>query len=112
MHGKTVQFWLSYMNHVEMIMRFLMATKKNVLELYQACINSMCLLFFTFGGINYARYLSFFSVFLQNIDQTHPGAKELLEKGALSVARFLLPGCRNPVDLTIKQTFMKHVKSR
>ena len=72
----------------------------------------MCPLFFTFGGINYARYLSFYSVFLQNINQTHPGAKELLEKGALSVAKPLLPGCRNPVDLTIEQTFMKHAKSR
>ena len=27
-HGKTAQFWLSYMNHLELIMRFLMATKK------------------------------------------------------------------------------------
>ena len=55
--------------------------------------------------------MSFYSVFLQNIDQTHPGAKELLEKGALSVARSLLPACRNPIDLTIEQTFMKHAKS-
>ena len=112
LHGKTAQFWLSYMNHVELIMRFLMATKKNDLELYQACITSMCPLYFAFGGINYARYLSFQSVFLQSIDQTHPGAKGLLEKGALSVARSLPPGCCNPVDLTIEQTFMKHAKSR
>ena len=60
----------------------------------------MCPLYFTFGGINYARYLSLQSVILQNIDQTHSGAKGLLEKGALSVARSLLPGSRNPVDLT------------
>ena len=89
-----------------------MVTKKNILELYQACINSICPLFFTFGGINCARYLSFYSVFLQNIGLTDPGAKELLEKGVLSVARSLLPACHNPVDLTIEQTFMKHAKSR
>ena len=111
-HGKTAQFWLSYMNHVELIMRFLIVTKKNILEIYQACINSMSPLFFTFGSIKYARYLSFYSVLLQNIDQTHPGAKELLEKGALSVARSLLLGCRNPVDLTTEQTFMKYAKSK
>ena len=72
----------------------------------------MCPLFFTFGSINYAGYLSFHSIFLQNIDQTHPGTKELLEKGALCVARSLLPDCHNPVHLTIEQTFMKHAKSR
>ena len=30
----------------------------------------------------------------------------------LSVARSLLPGCHNPVDLTIEQTYMKHARSR
>ena len=118
LYGKTAQFWLSYMNHVELIMRFLMATKKNDLELYQACITSMCPLYFAFGDISYARYLSFQSVFLQNIDQTHPGTTVFLEKSALSVARSLLPGCHNPVDLTnkhrtnIEQTFMKHPNFR
>ena len=57
LHGKTEQFWLSYMNHVELIMRFLMRTDKNDLELYQACITSMCPLYFAFRGISYARYL-------------------------------------------------------
>ena len=72
----------------------------------------MCPSFFTFGGINYAGYLSLCLVFLQNIYQTHPCVKELLEKGVPRVARSLLPGCRNPVDLTIEQTFMKHAKSK
>ena len=82
-----------------------MATKKNYPELYQACITSMCPLYFAFCGINYASHLSLNLVLLQTIDQTHPDAKRLLEKGALSFVRSLLPGCRNPGDLTIEQTF-------
>jgi hypothetical protein len=40
-------------------------------------------LFFSFGGQNYARYLTFFSVFLAKIEISHPGATYLL-KGAPS----------------------------
>ena len=60
---------------------------------------------------NYARYLTFFAVFSANIEQTHPCAPTLLEKGALSVARSFMAGNRCPVDKTIEDTFMKHSKS-
>ena len=42
-------------------------------------------LFFVFGGINYSRYLTWFDVFLTTIKVSHPGATQLLEKGAISV---------------------------
>ena len=31
-------------------------------------------------------------MFLTNIDKSHPGAKELLTKGGIAVARSLIPG--------------------
>ena len=55
--------------------------------------------------------MTFFAVFLANIEQTHPGARTILEKGAFSVARSFIPGNRCPVDKTILETFMKHSKS-
>jgi hypothetical protein len=67
-------------------------------------------LFFSFGGQNYARYLTFFSVFLANIEISHPGATDLLKRGAISVARYFVPGNRCPVDKTIEKYFMKHSK--
>ena len=71
----------------------------------------MCDLFFSFGGQNYARYLTFFSVFLANIEISHPGATDLLKRGAINLARFFVPGNRCSVDKTIEETFMKHSKS-
>ena len=68
--------------------------------------------FFAFRGQNYARYLTFFSVFLANIDYSHPGASELIQSGAFSVARSFVPSSRSAVDKTIEETFMKHAKSR
>ena len=38
-------------------------------------------------------HLTFFATFMANIEESHPGATELLERGAISVARSFLPGC-------------------
>ena len=57
-------------------------------------------LFFSFGGYNHARYLTFFAVFLANIECCHPGATEMLEGGAFSVARSFTPGNRSAIDKT------------
>ena len=69
-------------------------------------------LFFSYDGQNYARYLTFFSLFLTNIEETHPGATDLLRLGAISVARSHIPGNLCAVDKTIEETFMRHAKSR
>ena len=60
----------------------------------------------------YSRYITYFSVFLANIDISHPGALELIKSGAFSVARSFVPGCRSATDKTIEETFMRHSKSR
>lgn len=57
------------------------------------------------------RYLAWLEVFLTNIELSHPGAKELLEKGGIAVARSLIPGALSAVDKTMEETFMKFAKS-
>lgn len=57
------------------------------------------------------RYLTWFDSFLTNIELTHPGAKPLLEQGAIAVARSLIPGALCAVDKTMEETFMKFAKS-
>ena len=87
------------------------SVKSNNLPMYAQCLFNMADLFFSFDGHNYSRYLTFFAVFLANIDDTHPGASDLLKAGAISVARSLVPSSRSAVDKTIEETFMKHAKS-
>ena len=48
---------------------------------------------------------------MNNIDKTHPGAKDLLKKGGIAVARSLIPGSLSAVDKTMKESFMKFAKS-
>ena len=40
---------------------------------------------------------------LLNTDETHPGARTMLEAGALTVQRTTKPFSRRPVDLTLEQ---------
>ena len=72
----------------------------------------MCDLFFAYNGKNYARYLTFLSVYMLNVDENHPGVEELLKRGAFSVASLFIPGNRCVLDKTTEETFMKHAKSR
>ena len=57
------------------------------------------------------RYLAWLEVFLNNIDLSHPGAKELLENDGIAVAHSLIPGVLSAVDKTMEETSMKFAKS-
>ena len=111
-NNKTIKFWLNYLNHVNICICLLKAVKHNDFHLYRYCLNEMCSLFFAYDGHNYARYLTYFSSYMNNIDQNHPGGEQLLKMGAFSVARSFIPGNRCAVDKTIEETFMKHAKSK
>ncbi len=102
--GKTATYWMTYMNHVWLILELILAVKVNDYALYMNCFHSMPDIFFSFGGRNYARYLTYESVFLANIEESHPGATDLLERGAISVARSFIPGNRCAVDKTMEET--------
>ena len=110
-HGKTPQLWISYMDHIWLVLSLLEAVKQNDFFLYDHTLQLLADLFFSFGGQNYARYLTYFSTFMANIEITHPGSTELIKLGAMSVARSFIPGNRCTVDKTMEETFMQHAKS-
>ena len=97
-YGKTSLLWLAYMDHVWLMLGLIHSVKTNNFVEYTHSLYLMPDLFFSFGRYNYARYLTFFAVFLANIECSHPGATEMLERGAFSVARSFTPGNRSAVD--------------
>ena len=74
--------------HMRLINSMLFAIKKNKFPLYNKCAADMAPIFYSFGGQNYSRFLTWFDMFLTNIEITHPGAKNLLEKGILSIISY------------------------
>ena len=57
------------------------------------------------------RYLVWFDAYLLNLNTTHPGAMDLIKKGAIAVARSMVPRSLSAVDKTMEETFMKFAKS-
>ena len=100
MIGKTAQVWISYMNHIWLVLYLQEAVKNINFYLSANSIHKMADLFFSFGGQNHARSLTHFSVFLANLDASHPGAVDLLRLGSFSVARSMTPANRCDVDKT------------
>ena len=50
-------------------------------------------------------------MFFENIKNTHPSVTALLKRGAISVARSIIPVIRNQIDKTVEKTIMKQAKS-
>ena len=65
-YGKTLQLWLAHMDHVWLMLGLISLKTNNFVE-YAHSLYLMPDLFFSFGGHNYARYLTFFAVCLSNI---------------------------------------------
>ena len=67
-------------------------------------------LFFAYDGQNYSRYLAWFEMFMTNLELTHPGATDLIDRGVIGAARSMIPGALSAVDKTMEETFMKFSK--
>ena len=80
------------MDHVSLVLLLMRAVKLNDFELYTHCLNLMPDIFFSFGGQNYARYLTFFSKFVSNLNFSHPGAVDQIRLGVISNARSFILG--------------------
>lgn len=102
---------MSYIDYVWPTIYFLQSVKTNNFTVYAQCLCLMPNRFFSSGGYNYARYLTFSSLFIANIEHSHPSAEDLLKRYAVSVARSFIWGNGYAIDKTIEETFMKHATS-
>jgi len=83
-HGATAQYWMVY---IDLVQLYLLFSRTNDLELYIHCLGRMCSIFFATSRPNYSRWMVRYHLNLLNIDITHPGIRETLKNGGLSVRR-------------------------
>ena len=98
-NGKTAQFWVRYMDIIQIILTFIRATKENGIDTHIAYDHTSC-----------AGYVLAYLMTPMDLSDTHPGCKELLEPNRFSVSRPSFPCTRNAVDITIEQTIYRHAK--
>ncbi|KAL2091652.1 hypothetical protein ACEWY4_013915 [Coilia grayii] len=111
-HGATSRFWMIYVKLVQLHLMFLRACKTNNLSLFVFILGQMRYLFFACNRPNYARWMVRYFLNLANVDKTHPGLRNILENGALTVNRTGMPFSRAAADLTLEQSLNADAASR
>lgn len=111
-HGTTAKFWLQYCEYVEIYLMFCRAVKSNDLSLFIYSLEQMIPLFVAAGLHNYAKWITLYNLNLINMDHSHPGLKEILNQGAMTIGRTQQAFARNDIDLTLEQTVNLDAASR
>ena len=110
--GSTAQFWMIYIQAVHVYLLFHRACRTNDLDLFIYALGQMRYSFFAGSRPNYARWMVRYHMNLLNVDKTHPGVREVLQKGALSIRRTDKSFSRAAVDITLEQTVNADAASR
>ena len=107
---KTAQFWMMYLHLIERQHKLHFSINLNDFDLRLHCWKEIVSLCFATNKQNYARYGTYYCVQLENLDRTHPGAKEELQNKGLSVCRNNI-NVRQSIDGSGEQTFMESSKT-
>ena len=103
---------MMYIKAVNLFLIFNRACRTNDLELFTYAFGQMRPSFFAGNRPNYARWMVRYHMNLMNVDKTHPGVKQMLEDGALSIRRTNKSFSRAAVDITQEQTVNADAASR
>ena len=106
-------FWTSYLEMVQLLLLFLRATREGNWELHLSSIRDMIPWFFSYGRINYSRYLPIYYLEMIDLQTTHPFVHGHLLDGEFAVKRqddhgFALTAC----DQVIEQTYNRDSKTK
>ena len=111
-HGTTAMYWMMYMDLVGIFLLFTRACRTNDLSLFIFCLEKMVPVFFAACRPNYAWWMVRYHLNLLNMDTTHPGVRQMLENGGLSIKRTMNTFARSPVDMTLEETINADAASR
>jgi len=111
-HGATAQFWRMYIDYIQQFHLVERAIRTNDIDLYIRSLTDIIGLFFATNHVNYSRWLTKFQLDLLNVDNSHPGLRDILDQGIFTVRRTDKPFSRSPVDLTLEQTINADAASR
>ena len=107
---RTPQFWMTYQKAIDRQHKFHFSINTNDFDLRLKCWKDSLPLCFATNKQNYARYGTYYITQLENIDLTHPGAKEELQEMGHSVSRNQF-NIRQSIDGAGEQTFMRSSKT-
>ncbi len=81
------KFWGSYIDMVDLLLRFVRATKEGNWKLHLQCVKEMLPWMFAYDRVNYSRYLSVYWCEMEELASKHPHAYQQMERGEFAVQR-------------------------
>lgn len=103
-NGKLSEFWLSYLDMVEILLRLMRASREGNWELHVSS--------FAHDNLNYARYLSYYLSEMSHLREEHPDVLAYLRSGGFSVQIGAMnPFGRIPVDQTCEETVSRDTQT-
>ena len=108
--GKTPRYWMMYQDTVDRQHKLHLAINTNNYDLRAQCWKDSLPLCFAMNKHNYSRYGAYYCHQLDNLEDTHPGAREELQEKGLSVCRNSL-NIGQSIDGAGEQTFMSNSKT-
>ena len=103
-HGKTAQYWITYVGMIHLYHEFIRSIRVGDIELYTYCLPKIGNLFFGFNHPNYARWIVRYHDNIMKLKETHPIVYEEFKKGWFSLQRTTKSFSAQPIDLTLEQT--------
>ena len=109
--GAMSRYWGSYIDMVELLLRFIRSTREGNWQLHLACLQGIMPWFFAYDRTNYARFTPVYWCQMQLLSHTHPEAHQKLSEGEFAVQMSNTNGFGQiPVDQTIEETINRDSK--
>ena len=110
--GKLSQFWMSYLDLVEILLGLLRASREGNWELHLSSVRQMIPWCFAYDNLNYARYLSAYVSEMSHLEKEHPEISEYFRSGGFSVQiGDQNPFGKIPVDQACEETVNKDTQT-
>ena len=110
---KMDKYWLSYVEMVSLLLRFIRSTKEGDWNLHLACIRDMIPWTFAYDRVNYSRYLSVYWCDMMSLNERHPTAHEAFQAGEFVAQRSTVSSFSQvAIEQTIGQTINRDTKSK
>ena len=109
--GPMSVFWTSYLDMVDLLRRFIRASRQAEWHLHLQCVRELLPWLFAYDRTNYCRYLSAYWCEMVILPSTHPDAYSQMERGEFAVQRSRQsPFAQVPVDQALEQTINRDTK--
>ena len=101
-HGKTAQYWMGYINLVNLYHEFSRSIRSGDLELYIYCLPNLAEFFFAFNHDNYGKWWTKYNENLISINITHPEVQSEFHNRCFSLKRTKKCFLSGSIDLALE----------